>query len=80
MLALHSVQFGGVWAGVRADCSPQEGYRDPFLDSLGCDSRGRGRKKAMCSPTGSWSRLIGLCPEIENLQERRAEWSRSRVD
>jgi hypothetical protein len=80
MLALHSGQLGGVWAEDRADCSPQEGYRDPFLDNLGCDGPGRGRKKAMCSPTGNGSRLSGLCPEIENLQERLAEWPRSRVD
>jgi hypothetical protein len=80
MLALHSGQLGGVWAEARADCDPQEEYRDRFLDSLGCDSRGRGRKKAMCSPTGNGPRLIGLCPEIEKLRERLAEWSQSRAD
>ncbi|WP_170164676.1 hypothetical protein [Thiocapsa rosea] len=77
MLALHSGQIGGAWAEVRADCDPKERYSDPFLDALGSDCPGKGRKKAMRALPGNWSRLVRLCPEIKDLQEQLAEWSRN---
>ncbi len=80
LLALHPGQIGGAWAEVRADCDPKERYSDPFLDALGSDGPGKGRKKAMRALPGNWSRLVRLCPEIKDLQERLAEWSRSRFD
>ncbi len=69
MLAVQD-QFDKPWGQVRVECDPKEIFAAPYLKARGWQSQlGGGYKRAMSELRGKWSRLVKLCPEVQDLME-----------
>ena len=74
-LALHRRRLDAPWKTVQQDCDPKEKYFDPFIRKMGwLETVGKGRKKAMQELGRSWSGLLQLCPEVQDLKSDIQSW------
>ena len=77
LLALHRERLQHPWSEIRAECDPKECFAEPLLEELGPLGPGRGRKAAMRGLGAKWNGLLHLCPELADLREKIATWTRT---
>jgi hypothetical protein len=74
LLAGHSEKLTRRWAEVRNDVSVKENVFAPFLDQYGDARRyGAGRDLLMNQALANYGRILQLCPELQELQDRIAD-------
>jgi hypothetical protein len=73
LLAGHSDKLNRRWAEVRSDVSVKENIFSPFPEQYGDVRRyGAGRDLLMNEALIHYNRILQLCPELEELQDRIA--------
>ncbi len=75
MLALHQKSLRASFSEIRSEANPKERFAQPFLaEHASRRSPGRGRAWAMRSLRGQWKRLLTLCSELHDFEQRIGTW------